>query len=168
MTRNCIATRRRVVSFDCFDTLLWRRVPKPTDLHLLVGEQLRQAGVFASHITATGYAHLRVLAEWEARRRHVVANGSSEVTLDEIHDVLEPAVASKPLNGLGAATELQIERENLFADARLGGYLRRLNQELTVRFICVSDTYFSSDQLRSFLAQPQLRGVEFASIYTFE
>jgi len=157
----------RIISFDCFDTVLWRRVPKPTDLHLLVGGKLHVAGVFASHITPSGYAHLRVLAEQEARHRQFAATGSNEVTLEEIHEVLEPAVAAKALRGLGAATELQIEAEQVFVDARLVRYIREILNEVSVPLIIVSDTYFSGDQLRSLLARPpQLRGIEFDSIYT--
>jgi len=157
----------RVISWDCFDSILWRRVPKPTDLHLLVGERLREAGVLASHITPSGYAHLRVLAEQEARRRQRAAIASNEVTLEEIHEVLEPAVAANALDGLGAATELRVEAENVFADLRLARYLRGLLNEESLPLIIVSDTYFSGDQLRSLLiGQPQLRGIEFQSIYT--
>jgi FMN phosphatase YigB (HAD superfamily) len=156
----------QAISFDCFDSVLWRRVPKPTDLHLLVGEQLRDAGVFASHITPSGYAQLRVLAEREARRRQLVAIGSNEVTLEEIHDVLEPAVGIGARRGLGAETELRVEAEHVFADARLARYLRRLSEEVSVPLLIVSDTYFSGDQLRRLLAQPLLRGIEFESVYT--
>ena len=66
------------------------------------------------------------------RRRYAalqqVASGSSEVTLEEIHDLLEPAIATKSLQGLAAITELQIERENVFADARLVAYLDTLHE----------------------------------------
>jgi FMN phosphatase YigB (HAD superfamily) len=156
----------RVISLDCFDTLLWRRVPKPTDIHLLVGEQLREAGILASHITPQGYAHLRVLAEQKARALQHVASGSSEVTLEQIHDLLEPAIATKSLQGLAAITELQIERENVFADARLAAYLDALVGELPRHLIIVSDTYFSGEQLHSLLGQTQLQSVQFASVHT--
>jgi len=156
----------RVVSLDCFDTLLWRRVPKPTDIHLLVGEQLREAGILASHITPEGYAHLRILAEEKSRSLQQTAHGSSEVTLEEIHDLLEPAIATKSLQGLAAITELQIERENVFADARLAAYLDALIGEIPRHLIIVSDTYFGGEQIRSLIGQTQLRGVQFASIYT--
>ena len=141
-------------------------MPKPTDIHLLVGEQLREAGILASHITPQGYAHLRVLAEEKARAAPPVSSGSSEVTLEEIHDLLEPAIATKSLQGLAAITELQIERENVFADARLAAYLHALVGELPRHVIIVSDTYFSGEQVRSLLGQTQLRAVPFASVHT--
>src|SRR5664280_3843376 len=59
----------RVLSVDVFDTLLWRKVPKPTDVHLLVGRRLMAKGALAPHIDPRAYARLRVLAEEAARRR---------------------------------------------------------------------------------------------------
>ncbi len=156
----------RVLSLDCFDTLLWRRVPKPTDVHLLVGTRLHKEGILAPHLTPHGYAYLRYLAEEEARRRQYAESGSAEVTLEQIHDVLEPAVAVRPLHGESVATELQVERENLFPDLRLASYVRELFKEVPLQLVAVSDTYFSVAQLRSLLDQQQLHGLEFASVYT--
>lgn len=156
----------RVLSLDCFDTLLWRRVPKPTDLHLLVGTRLNEKGLLASHISALGYSYLRFLAEEEARRRQKDVTGSSEVTLEQIHAVLEPSVATRSLNGAIAAIELEVEGENLFVDNRLANYVRALLKEVPLRLIAVSDTYFSVVELRSLLDQPELHGFEFESVYT--
>ncbi len=156
----------RVLSLDCFDTLLWRRVAKPTDLHLLVGTRLHQEGLLATHISNRGYAYLRFLAEEEARRRQKAVSGSSEVTLEQIHAVLEPSVAVRSLGGAFAETELDVERENLFADLRLATYVRELLKEVPLWLITVSDTYFSSTQLRSLLDQQELHGIEFKSVYT--
>jgi FMN phosphatase YigB (HAD superfamily) len=159
-------TSARVLSLDCFDTVLWRRVPKPTDVHLLVGTRLHQQGLLASHITPHGYAYLRFLAEEEARRRQESASGTREVTLEQIHAVFESSVAVRPLGGAMAVIELEVERENLFVDLRLANYVREVLKEVPLRLITVSDTYFSVTQLRSFLDQPQLHGIEFESLYT--
>jgi FMN phosphatase YigB (HAD superfamily) len=156
----------RVLSLDCFDTLLWRRVPKPSDIHLLTGTKLCTAGLLASHISPHGYSHLRHLAEEEARRRQMYVSGSTEVTLEQIHAVLEPSVAVRPLGGATARAELEVERENVFADLRLANYVRELLKEVPLRLIAVSDSYFSPTQIRSLLDQPELHGLEFELVYT--
>jgi FMN phosphatase YigB (HAD superfamily) len=156
----------RVLSVDCFDTLLWRQVPKPTDLHLLVGRRLKQLNVLMSHITPRGFARLRVLAEEEARRRKLASNSSGEVTLEEIHAILAPVVTTSESYEVLPDTELEVERDALFVDAKLAAYLRETLAVANARLIIVSDTYFSEAQLRSFLNHRDLFGVTFDRVYT--
>jgi FMN phosphatase YigB (HAD superfamily) len=156
----------QVISADCFDTLLWRQVPKPTDLHLLVGERLHQADLLDSHIIPTGYAKLRILAEEEARRRKAKSNQTVEVALGEIHAVLAPAVAARSTADQLASYELEVERESLFIDLSLSRYLRQLLEDVPAMLIVVSDTYFSGEQLRAFLGHRDLEGVCIRRIFT--
>jgi FMN phosphatase YigB (HAD superfamily) len=161
------SARTRVLSVDVFDTLLWRRVPKPTDVHLLVGRRLADTGALASHIDPRAYARLRILAEEEARRHKQRDCGSVEVTLSEIHAVLAPNVM--PTLGVveAAGHELAIEQEVNFADRRLAGYLQQVRAALPdLRLIAVSDTYFSAAQLRSLFAACSLGELPLANVYT--
>ena len=79
----------RVLSVDVFDTLLWRRVPKPTDVFLLVARRLADRDGLAGHVDPRGFARLRLLAEAEARRRQRDLDGSVEVGLAEIYEVFD-------------------------------------------------------------------------------
>jgi FMN phosphatase YigB (HAD superfamily) len=159
--------RSRVLSVDVFDTLLWRRVPKPTDIHLLVGRRLHDRGALANHIDASGYSRLRILAEEEARRRKQEEQGTPEVTLAEIHTVLAAGIASSLGIEGTAAEELEVEGEVTFADGRLVTYLEaRLSITPTLRLIAVSDTYLSADQMGAIFARHGLDRLPFARIFT--
>src|SRR5688500_5431830 len=57
-----------VVSFDVFDTLLWRKVPEPRDAFALLGAELDGEGLLAPGTPAAVFASLREKAEKRARR----------------------------------------------------------------------------------------------------
>ncbi|MBA3957773.1 MAG: hypothetical protein H0X51_05190 [Parachlamydiaceae bacterium] len=57
----------KTLSIDVFDTLLWRKVPRPVDLFLLLGEQLKNEGWLIESISADCFAALRQQAEQVAR-----------------------------------------------------------------------------------------------------
>jgi FMN phosphatase YigB (HAD superfamily) len=165
--REVRSERTRVLSVDVFDTLLWRRVPKPTDVHLLVGRRLVDRDALAPHVDARAYARLRALAESEARRRKQQECGSSEVTLTDIHAVLPPTITPALSAEERAGIELAVEHEVTFADRNLSAYIRRVVTELPhLALIAVSDTYFGAAQLRSLLAANSLGDLPFAAVHT--
>lgn len=67
----------RVLSLDCFDTLLWRNVHAPID-------------VFADLPITGGGVEPRVRAERYARHFRRQADGFDEVSIEAIHAVLQP------------------------------------------------------------------------------
>lgn len=71
-----------VISFDIFDTLIFRPFEKPTDLFHLVGAELEYLD----------FARLRAEAEAKARKRNYQEARTYEVTLKEIWDVIEEDV----------------------------------------------------------------------------
>ncbi len=154
-----------VLSVDCFDTLLLRRVPKPADVHLLVGNRLEQSGALFRHISPQGYAKLRRLAEEESRERKVIETGSTEVTLADIHGLLAPAVGSVLPESELSSVEVAVEREFLFVNQDFARELIGLLKEIPLRVIVVSDTYFSESHLRSFLDQGPLKQVPFECVF---
>jgi hypothetical protein len=163
--------RTRVLSVDVFDTLLWRQVPKPTDVHLVVGSRLADAGALAAHIDPRAYARLRILAEAEARRIRQLELGSTEVSLADIHAVLAPSGASTLGVEEAVACELAVEQAVTFVDRRLAAYLHTVSAnrpDLTL--VAVSDTYFTPAQLRGLLshalAHAGLHDLSFATVYT--
>jgi FMN phosphatase YigB (HAD superfamily) len=159
--------RTRVVSLDVFDTLLWRRVPKPNDVHLLVGRRLAERDALAPHLGARAYARLRTLAEREARSRKQRDHGSVEVTLEEIHAVLAPSATPGLSVDEAARNELAVERQVVFADLRLTDYLRHVVADVAdVALVAVSDTYYSPAQVRSLLAATALADLPLADVYT--
>ena len=140
------------VSFDCFDTLLFRDVPHPTDLFPRIGARLLAARVLPSWLSPARFKAIRIAAEAEARRLQHTRTGTHEVTLADIY-------AAFPDNALGAnrrneaaALELAVERESLrpFPPmVELARRIRALGKPLTV----TSDTYFPPDWLNATLAE---------------
>ena len=63
----------RAVTFDFFDTLVWRLAAKPTDVFVEAGQRLRQAGLLPVHISNQDYEVLRRQAEMKARTSQALA-----------------------------------------------------------------------------------------------
>jgi FMN phosphatase YigB (HAD superfamily) len=127
----------RILSLDCFDTLLWRNVQAPAD-------------VFADLPIDGGGVWPRTQAEVRARRQAHALEGRREVGIAEIYRSLHPFA---PEAEIAAAVAREIEAEarhcygfapvaELIAKARLRG----------LQVIVVSDTYFDADQLRALIA----------------
>ena len=141
--------RACVVSFDVFDTLVVRKVASPRDvfLHLVT-----PAPFSAWKTDADELAHLRQKAEYEARRRGVIARGSSEVTLQEIHTVLAELL-HRP--GTDVAAMVQAERLVERALCVAHPHLRKRFERAVIdrkTLWCVSDTYHDTAFLKELLA----------------
>lgn len=119
----------RILSLDCFDTLLWRLGNAPRD-------------VFAD-LGGTGMIERRMRAESTARE---AMGAGSEVTVAQIYANLMP-------NADAAARDAAIEREwqaearHCYAFAPTVDLIRKAHAR-GLKIVIVSDTYFSADQLR--------------------
>lgn len=128
----------KVLSLDCFDTILWRKVARPTDVFFSLQslEPFRSAGITAA---------LRAKAESELRRRKQLLTGNSEVTLEDIHRELLPHADPE---GIAQAGEVEIACE--IAHAFIFEPIARLIRSARakgLRVIVVSDIYFTGKQL---------------------
>ncbi|MEQ9449535.1 MAG: hypothetical protein RLN70_11630, partial [Rhodospirillaceae bacterium] len=143
--------RHKVLSVDVFDTLLWRRVPEPDDVFLCLGQHLASSGKLRPHITPVAFAELRRIAQTMARERAFAATESREVTLNEIYAELPDFVFSADLSAAARVqTELELEQSLLLLDddvAALMSHARACGAQV----ILVSDTYFSSNDIKIFL-----------------
>lgn len=127
-----------VISFDVFDTLIFRPFSSPADLFALVGMELDYLG----------FQQLRVDAEQQARRRRQKQSGHGEVTLSEIWHVMERETGIDW--ELGMRTERLWERRCCFANPymqRVVEHLRQRGKEMVV----TSDMYLSRDDIRGLL-----------------
>lgn len=66
----------RLVSFDIFDTMIFRKVKKPTDIFNMVEEAIGQKG----------FANARIQAERKARTVH---SASEEITFNQIYEEID-------------------------------------------------------------------------------
>lgn len=127
-----------MISFDVFDTLLFRPFADPKDLFVLVGEKL---GIL-------GFANIRVNSETEARNIHEAKYGNREVTIFDIYEIIyqKTGISIKE----GVECEFSIEMEMCFANP----YMKRLYNILFYQnkeMIVVSDMYFPKKYIRKLL-----------------
>ncbi|RVT54322.1 HAD family hydrolase [Rubrivivax albus] len=133
----------RALTLDCFDTILWRHTPHPTD----VFHDMQQRPAFR---TAAIDAALRQKAELYARQLQRVRTGRTEVSLEQIYQAARPGIDDTLVRWL-AEDELAAEMAachahpgavQLLRDARARGL------PVTI----VSDTYLDESRLRRLLA----------------
>lgn len=131
-----------IITFDCFDTILWRNVEKPTDAFYALAERPQfKKNQFS--------ADLRMKCEEIARRRQWVKRGSREVNLIDIYRTFSPNLSDEAITLL-ANEELDQEINVCFPFQPIVDVIKRalaLNKKVSI----VSDTYLSQAQLRKLL-----------------
>lgn len=127
----------KVLSLDCFDTLLWRDTHAPRD-------------VFTELDIPGGAIEPRQRAEAAARRQARFEQGRSEVTIEQIHRRFRPTAAEAELMK-SVADELDAEARRCFGFAPTVALVERAKAR-GLRVIIVSDTYLSEPQLRALIA----------------
>lgn len=122
-----------VISFDIFDTLVFRKLNQPEDLSMLVGERL---GIF-------DFYNIRKKSEEEA---HKCKN--SEVTIEEIYERV--AYYTDIDAKKGAETEFEIELDMCFANP----YMLRVFEILRAsgkRIVAISNMYLQKEKMEKLL-----------------
>lgn len=131
-----VGSAARILSLDCFDTLLWRNVHAPRD-------------VFAD-LGGMPTPDQRRWAEGNARARALIARGTSEAMLAEIYDTLLPA-ADAETRAAAAAAELAAEARHCYGFAPTIALMRAAKLDGR-QVIVVSDTYLNQGQLHDLIA----------------
>lgn len=151
-----------VLSLDIFDTVLWRRVARPTDVFGLLGARLREAGLAPQWLTDASFREMRIAAERTARAEH--GSLGNEVSLFDIwQDMPLDLFGGAGLEQLVAA-EVDAERATSVVDLDVANVVRTaLKHEVPV--IMVSDTYFTEGQLRQLLDRPELGSLSDVRIF---
>lgn len=143
------------VSFDVFDTLLWRRYPRPIDVFHDIPRAAVRAGLKLPHIDAVAFATSRRQAEEDARVVAAVEHGTSEVTIDQIYRQMAVIQGwDSDDDDLVAAlirAEIEAEADAVFADHELVDVVSALAGEGR-RLLVVSDTYLSVEHVARLLA----------------
>lgn len=125
----------RVISFDVFDTLIFRPFEAPTDMFYLLGEEL---GYF-------DFKDLRINAEAAARHKSRKPNGEVD-----IYDIYEEISRRSSLSAETAEREITLELELCYANPymlELFKLLRSRNKEIVI----VSDMYLPADVIERIL-----------------
>ena len=145
------AGRSKILSVDVFDTLLWRRVPEPSDVFLLLWQKLKNVGRLATHISPVAFAELRRSAQTSARARAFAASGSREVALADIYAELPDIIFADNFPASErVAAELACERDLMVLDDDVVALMAHA-KDSGAKVVLVSDTYFNSEHLNEFL-----------------
>jgi FMN phosphatase YigB (HAD superfamily) len=128
----------KILSLDCFDTLLWRNANLPVD-------------VFAALDLPGGGVETRIWAEKQARSVAAMRDGRDEVSIAEIYAQLRPAASDAERAAL-------IDAEIAAEEAHCYGFeptvaLMRDAKARGLQVVIVSDTYLAPAQLRNLIAR---------------
>lgn len=144
-----IDEKTKVVSFDCFDTLVVRPFLAPVDLFHLLDVYINQE--FPS-IDFCVFTNIRITAEQRAReRKHLTSPSWEDVTLAEIYaEVTELCPAMVPY--LEKIKAKEIELEIRYCNTReTGKELLKCALAHGKRVICTSDMYLPVEVIRDIL-----------------
>lgn len=127
-----------VISFDVFDTLVFRPFQEPTDLFYIVGEKLEYMD----------FANIRVQAEYLLRKEQLKNNKSSEINIYEIYEYLEKYYGVNAKDGVSFEyeTELDLIYQNPFMK-RVYDILKRENKKI----IAVTNMYLTKEMIQNIL-----------------
>ncbi|HCX14592.1 MAG TPA: hypothetical protein DGZ24_04675, partial [Rhodospirillaceae bacterium] len=145
------AGSHKVLSVDIFDTLLWRCVPEPNDVFLVLGQQLQNSARLSPHLSPLAFAELRHSAQAKARERAFAATGSREVSLSDIYAELPNSIFADSFPpDRRVLAELDCERSLMVLDEEIVSLMRHAKASAAC-VILVSDTYLSSQNVNECL-----------------
>lgn len=133
------AGQMRVLSLDCFDTLLWRTVSEPVE----VFKDLQNQPLFIEHGICS---ESRRLAERRVRQLRAGLYEEHEVTIEEVYEHLLPD-ASKDLVDQFVRAEIETEKKYLFAYLPMFDLLGKA-KKMGMKTVLVSDMYIHDHQLK--------------------
>ncbi|ESY17749.1 hypothetical protein X749_30570 [Mesorhizobium sp. LNJC391B00] len=133
----------KVLSLDCFDTLLWRKTATPEDVFAVLADNpiARSLGITR---------HQRISAAARAYRAKCLENGSGQIDIRDIYRFFTSLSGEE--RELLAETEIRTEIKVCFAFSPYVDLIR-LAHTRGLKIIIVSDTYLREDELRRLLAQ---------------
>ena len=138
--------RYDVISFDIFDTLLFRPFSEPTDLFFFVGEKLG----------FLDFKRIRMEMEHKARELCRNKNGHSEVTLAEIWALMEKETGIPAETGM--KFEMEAEEQFCYANPYMKEVFSRIQQS-GKKIIIISDMYLPESFLKKLLEKNGFTGI---------
>jgi glycosyltransferase involved in cell wall biosynthesis/FMN phosphatase YigB (HAD superfamily)/tetratricopeptide (TPR) repeat protein len=146
------AGRVRAVSFDFFDTLVWRLVDKPTDVFCEVGHRLAREQLLSATVTPADFEVLRRHAEMKARKHQNAKDPAREdISIKDIYDCLKTVVKDP---AAAIRIEQAVECDLCLLNPMMAGFIQHLRQR-GLKVLIVSDIYFSGAQLKEILRANQ-------------
>jgi len=137
------SARPRLVSFDFFDTLIFRLCDTPSDLLVETGRQLASRGLLRYEVSPAAFRAIRLTAEAKAREAIARTGRCPELKLADIYAELGEVVSDFEA---AADIEFRIERSVCFSNPAMVSLALHV-RSLGCKTAIVSDTYFTADQL---------------------
>lgn len=142
--------RAKLVSFDIFDTLLFRKTNSPEVIFDLVGK----------HFHIHGFRKLRMDEQNEASRRAYAAYQYPHADMDQIYAVLAEHTEIPVDWNAVKEYEIQMERDALTANRELLEIFRYAKAQ-GKRVVATSDMYLSAAVLSAFLEEQGFEGFDY-------
>lgn len=136
-----------VVSFDLFDTVLFRPFSKTDEIFRLVGNELNVLNFYT----------IRREAESDIRNRRQQETGSREVSIEDIYSEIEKRTGISAEKGIN--TEIAIEKQFLYLNPYMEYVIRTLKSN-GKRIVFLSDMYLHEAQIREMLRELGLDAAE--------
>lgn len=136
----------QLISFDIFDTTLFRTVSTPDKIFLRTGEYLHK--LYPEYdLPSEVFAGMRATAEDLARKRAWETSQHEDVNLDEIYAEFR---FDNQFRQRALDCELETEARHLYLNPCMEAFIRHC-RELGKTLAMVSDTYFSKHQIIALL-----------------
>lgn len=136
-----------VISFDIFDTLIFRPFSEPTDLFYFLGDRL---GIM-------DFKRIRMEMEHKARQLCYKKSGHYEVTLREIWELLEKETGISAEEGM--KEEMELELQFCYANPFMLQVYKKM-QKLGKEIVIISDMYLPESFLRQMLEKNGYTGMK--------
>jgi len=130
--------KENYVSFDIFDTLLYRKVEKPEKIFEIVEEKLKKI----DSKEFQNFYNKRIEAQKQAQSSNKI-----EATINDIYNLID---IKQELKKKALEIEIETEIENLYPNAYLTQRIDMLKKE-GKKIVIISDMYLSKDIITRFL-----------------
>lgn len=136
-----------VISFDIFDTLIFRPFSKPATVFSLV----------ANEVSINNFEKIRTDAEEKERCKKYKSNNTREISIFDIYNRIEKETGLD--SKAGAETEFNIEKQICYANPYMYQVFLML-KDAGKRIIAVSDMYYPEEYMKDLLKKAGYEGFE--------
>ena len=141
-----IAENYELISFDVFDTVLFRTVSNPEKIFLRTGELMRE--LYPEYdLPPEVFAGMRAEADGLARKGAWDLHKYEDVTLDEIYAEFH---LGEEFQKRAKECELQTESRHIYLNHSMAEFLRYCREQGKL-IAMVSDTFFNEREIKTFL-----------------
>jgi HAD superfamily hydrolase (TIGR01549 family) len=137
----------KYISFDIFDTLLFRTVRRPDEVFEKAFERIRE--MLPDYMDARDWREMRYEVERRVRKKKYEKFGNYEVTLSEIYGELPKWIEERDQM---LKIELDIEKEYCYLNTEVYEKMKWINSNTDKKMVLISDMYLNRSQLEEILA----------------